>query len=157
MTFQKSLPAPEKFSAQMMRPMKPKVKAPTCLVSCAWLTASVVVIHAADLNAHERNWPAWRGPTGNGLVLHGNPPLEWNEEKNVKWKVKLPGSGHATPIIWENRVFILTAVPATRFHGSLPRPADGNHAMGESAPQGSASPGGPVLEYVQLSVAGHGW
>jgi hypothetical protein len=47
--------------------------------------------------------PQWRGPAGNGLVLHGNPPLEWSEEQNVKWKVPVPGRGHATPIIWEDR------------------------------------------------------
>lgn len=44
-------------------------------------------------------------------MLHGNPPLTWSEEKNVKWKVAIPGRGHATPIIWEDKVFVLTAVP----------------------------------------------
>jgi outer membrane protein assembly factor BamB len=73
------------------------------LVGSAW---------AANPEQYERNWPHWRGPAANGLVLHGNPPLRWAEGKNVKWKVALPGLGHATPVIWEDRIFILTAVPA---------------------------------------------
>ena len=67
---------------------------------------------AANPEQYERNWPQWRGPAANGLVLHGNPPLHWAEEKNVKWKVAIPGLGHATPVIWEQKIFVLTAVPA---------------------------------------------
>jgi outer membrane protein assembly factor BamB len=67
---------------------------------------------AAHSDQYNRNWPQWRGPAGNGLVLHGNPPLHWSEDKNIKWKVAIPGLGHATPIIWENKIFVLTAVPA---------------------------------------------
>ena len=67
---------------------------------------------AADPDQYDRNWPQWRGPAGNGLVLHGNPPLRWSEEINVKWKVPIPGRGHATPVVWEDKIFILTAVPS---------------------------------------------
>lgn len=67
---------------------------------------------AADPEQYERNWPQWRGPAANGLVRHGNPPLHWAEGKNVKWKIAIPGLGHATPVIWEHRIFVLTAVPA---------------------------------------------
>jgi outer membrane protein assembly factor BamB len=66
----------------------------------------------ADREQFERNWPHWRGPDQNGLVLHGNPPLSWAEDKNVQWKVAIPGLGHATPIIWEDKIFILTAASA---------------------------------------------
>ena len=68
--------------------------------------------HGSNSEAYERNWPQWRGPAGNGLVLEGNPPLEWSETQNVKWKVPIPGRGHATPIIWENKIVVLTAVPS---------------------------------------------
>ena len=67
---------------------------------------------AAEPEQYARNWPQWRGPAGNGLVLHGDPPLRWSEEQNVKWKVPIPGLGHATPIVWEDKIFVLTAVPA---------------------------------------------
>jgi len=55
-------------------------------------------------------WPQWRGPEATGFAPKGNPPIEWSETKNVKWKVEIPGKGHATPIIWEDKVFVLTAV-----------------------------------------------
>jgi outer membrane protein assembly factor BamB len=60
----------------------------------------------------EANWPQWRGPLANGIAPNANPPLEWSESKNVKWKVAIPGRGTSTPIIWGDRVFVLTAIPA---------------------------------------------
>ena len=56
------------------------------------------------------SWPHWRGPNGNGLVDRGDPPVEWSETKNIRWKVKIPGMGHATPIVWGDRIFVQTAV-----------------------------------------------
>jgi len=58
----------------------------------------------------EREWPGWRGPLDTGVAPHGNPPVEWSEEKNIRWKIEIPGMGHATPIVWDDRIFILTAV-----------------------------------------------
>ena len=40
-----------------------------------------------------------------------NPPLEWSETKNVRWKVEIPGRGSSSPVVWGDRVFVLTAVP----------------------------------------------
>ena len=59
---------------------------------------------------HKPNWPQWRGPANNGIAPAGNPPLEWNEELNVKWKVKIPGKGHSTPVIWGDQIFLSSAV-----------------------------------------------
>ena len=42
------------------------------------------------------NWHHWRGPNANGLVPDEKPPIEWSESKNVKWKVRIPGSGAST-------------------------------------------------------------
>jgi len=58
------------------------------------------------------NWPQWRGPLANGIAPDANPPLEWSETKNVKWKIAIPGRGTSTPIIWGDRVFVLTAIAA---------------------------------------------
>ena len=55
------------------------------------------------------NWPNWRGPKANGVAPNGNPPTEFSENKNVKWKIKVPGSGSSTPVIWKDEVFILVA------------------------------------------------
>ena len=59
----------------------------------------------------EYNWPQWRGPLGVGVAPAANPPVEWSESKNVRWKIALPGKGHSTPIVWRDHVFITTAVP----------------------------------------------
>lgn len=61
-----------------------------------------------------KNWHQWRGPEATGVAPQGNPPVEWSETKNVKWKVALPGSGSASPIVWGDRVFILTAIKTDR-------------------------------------------
>ena len=58
----------------------------------------------------ENNWAQWRGPYDNGVAPAGNPPLEWSETSNIKWKSEIPGIGHATPIIWENQIILLSAI-----------------------------------------------
>jgi outer membrane protein assembly factor BamB len=42
--------------------------------------------------------------------LSGNPPIEWSEKKNIKWKTRLPGTGHSTPAVWGDNIFITAAV-----------------------------------------------
>jgi outer membrane protein assembly factor BamB len=58
----------------------------------------------------ERNWPQWRGPMATGVAPYGDPPLEWSESKNIRWKVEIPGMGHATPIVWGEMIFVLGAI-----------------------------------------------
>ena len=58
----------------------------------------------------QRYWPQWRGPLASGIAPHGDPPVEWNENKNVRWKIEIPGQGHATPIVWGDTVFVTTAI-----------------------------------------------
>jgi outer membrane protein assembly factor BamB len=56
------------------------------------------------------DWTGWRGPRGDGTTEDA-PPVEWSEEKNVRWKVELTGAGLSTPIVSGERVFLTTAVP----------------------------------------------
>jgi outer membrane protein assembly factor BamB len=65
----------------------------------------------AGAEAALENWPAWRGPTLNGVALKGSPPVSWSETENVKWKVELPGAGSSTPVVWGDKIFIQTAIP----------------------------------------------
>src|SRR5579864_5306025 len=60
------------------------------------------------------NWPQFRGPDASG-VGSGSPPTEWNGEsgKNIRWKTAVPGLGHSSPVIWGDRIFITSAVPAS--------------------------------------------
>ncbi len=71
-----------------------------------------------------RQWPQWRGPLGTGVAPHGDPPVEWAEDRNVRWKLDLPGTGHSTPIIWGRHLFLTTAVP----HGeAVKTPSHSDH------------------------------
>ena len=55
------------------------------------------------------NWPAWRGPTGQGICEETELPLEWSASKNVRWKLPLPAPGNSTPIAWGKRIFLTQA------------------------------------------------
>jgi outer membrane protein assembly factor BamB len=61
------------------------------------------------LVASAENWPAWRGPEGNGYCRERNLPLTWSATENVRWKVPLPGPGNSTPVIWGDRIFLTQA------------------------------------------------
>jgi outer membrane protein assembly factor BamB len=56
--------------------------------------------------AQADNWPAWRGPTGQGECTETNLPLQWSTTENVKWKVAMPAPGNSTPVIWGQKIFI---------------------------------------------------
>src|SRR5690349_17457552 len=96
------------------------------------LAAIVLLMAAATAHA---NWPTWRGPLANGVAPQSDPPLEWSETKNVKWKVKLPGKGTATPVVWGDKVFILTAIAAQK-------PAEAAPAAGTPAGDNRRGGGG---------------
>ncbi|MDB6055767.1 MAG: hypothetical protein JWN25_3290 [Verrucomicrobiales bacterium] len=61
-------------------------------------------------SAFAGNWPAWRGPTGDGITLETNLPIHWSATQNVRWKTALPARGNSTPVVWGERVFVTQAV-----------------------------------------------
>ena len=61
--------------------------------------------------AEPGGWPQWRGPNWNGIA-NGDAPLHWSDTENIKWKAEIPGRGHSSPVIWGDRIFVTTAVPA---------------------------------------------
>jgi outer membrane protein assembly factor BamB len=82
---------------------------PTSLFFSFILLFSFTICSAQNKNEAD-NWSQWRGPLGTGAAIKGNPPTEFSETKNLKWKTAIPGKGHATPIVWENKIVIQTAV-----------------------------------------------
>lgn len=78
----------------------------------------------------EEGWYEWRGEYHRGVVPSGNPPLEWSESNNVKWKAAIPGVGHATPIIRGNQIILLAAVQTDQ----LVESADGQEENQEETP-----------------------
>ncbi len=60
-------------------------------------------------SAPAADWPAWRGPFGDGRCLETNAPTRWSRTENVRWRTALPGPGNSTPIVWGDRIFITQA------------------------------------------------
>ena len=69
----------------------------------------------------EQNWPQFRGPGATGVVEGSPQPVKWDASKqeNVRWKLAIPGLSHSSPVVWGNKVFVMTAVSSgtdqTRF------------------------------------------
>ncbi len=59
-------------------------------------------------------WPRWRGPLGTGEAPEGNPPITWSEKRNIRWKSAIPGGGSGSPIVWGDRIYLLSAVKTDR-------------------------------------------
>jgi outer membrane protein assembly factor BamB len=114
------------------------MKSPSFLATFALASGTVL---AANGNP-SANWPAWRGPQATGVSLSANPPTEWSETRNVRWKTKLPGRGTSTPIIWDDQVFILTAIPAATPTNAVPAEPATQPAVESGRPRGRGGPGG---------------
>ena len=71
---------------------------------------AAIAVCASQPVGFEKNWHHWRGPHATGAASDANPPTTWSETENIRWKVAIPGTGHAAPIIWEDKIFIQTAV-----------------------------------------------
>jgi len=86
------------------------------LLAAALTMASA--LQAASLTSAD--WPAWRGPTRDGLAAPGqNPPTEWSETQNILWKVPLPGRGHSSPTVVGECIYLATADPVKRAQSVL--------------------------------------
>ncbi|HSB10253.1 MAG TPA: PQQ-binding-like beta-propeller repeat protein [Blastocatellia bacterium] len=86
------------------------------LAVCLFVAAAV-----APLSSHatpKSNWSGWRGPEGNGVSTETNLPMDWSSTKNVKWKTPIPGRGHSSPIVWENRIFLTTDIEGDTVPGA---------------------------------------
>jgi len=85
---------------------------------CLLLPISLALFTSLNLSAG--NWPSWRGDlAGSGSTTETNLPLEWDQKKNVVWRIDLPDRGNSTPVIWKNQVFINQAVKDTDFRGVM--------------------------------------
>lgn len=63
---------------------------------------------ALTTDIHAEDWPGWRGPRGDGTSEETNVPVVWSDSQNVAWKTPVPGKGHASPIVWNDRVFVVS-------------------------------------------------
>lgn len=76
-----------------------------------WLLAGVMASSLWN-NVRAENWPCWRGPRGDGTSLEKGLPRQWDGEsgRNIIWKTPVPGVGHASPIVWEDRIFLVSCL-----------------------------------------------
>jgi outer membrane protein assembly factor BamB len=77
----------------------------------ALATGALTLLEASPDTTSEKYWPQWRGPHATGVSKTADPPTEWSETKNIRWKVEIPGRGSASPVVWGDKVFVLSAVP----------------------------------------------
>ena len=122
------------------------------------LSLLLILVSAAQAD----DWPQFRGTTGLGVTPDKNLPLTWGGEKseNVLWKSPLVGEGHASPIVWRDRVYISTV----RWPGGKPDPAvmPEHHVLCYGAADGkllwdTSVPPGPWLRNDFRSGAGGGY
>ncbi|HTK77643.1 MAG TPA: PQQ-binding-like beta-propeller repeat protein, partial [Gemmataceae bacterium] len=77
-------------------------------------SAFVLVTTLGVASARGGDWPQFRGPTGDGHYVGPPIPAEWGPDKNVAWKTAIPGRGWSSPIVWQGRVYLTTAVEQAR-------------------------------------------
>ena len=70
-----------------------------------------VLLSIWPAEARAENWPCWRGPRLDGTSSEKRIPIHWSATSNVIWKTALPGVGHASPVVWEDRIFTVAALP----------------------------------------------
>lgn len=148
--------------------MKSSKKLPIILGSMLLGSLSLT---AADIDPSQQ-WPSWRGPLANGSAPKATPPTEFGEQKNLKWKVTIPGSGTATPIVWGDKIFVQTAIPTGKRANGTPiaaltgsasvmaqpaPPPGGPGGGGRRGPGGPGGPGGGMrgeqpVEVIQFAV-----
>jgi outer membrane protein assembly factor BamB len=97
------------------------------------------------------NWPAWRGPSANGLSSETGLPSTWTKEENVTWKLAMPDRSGATPIIWGDTIFLnvaeadkdslsLWAIDRTKGEVLWKKPLGGGNTMMRKQNMSSPSP-----------------
>jgi len=83
--------------------------------------ALVVLITACSLSrpTSAENWAHWRGPDGNAVAADANPPVRLTDSGNLRWKVPVPGLGSGSPVVWNDRIYVVSAIPVS--DGAIPR------------------------------------
>src|SRR5437867_10099791 len=124
--------------------------------------------------AAAENWPCWRGPRLDGTSVEQEIPIHWSATSNIVWKATLPGSGHASPIVWADKVFTVAALSTQerillcldRNSGKvlwqktvLTAPLEGKHELNSHASSTPATDGELVyvafLDQAQMLVAAY--
>ncbi|MDG2224275.1 MAG: PQQ-like beta-propeller repeat protein [Rubripirellula sp.] len=93
-------------------------------LALALLVVCLKTSFALSDDSFPHNWHQWRGPETNGVSRTAEPPVKWSESQNILWKVAIEGRGTSTPIVWGQKVFVLTAIKTDIKDTSIPDPKD---------------------------------
>jgi len=140
-----------------------------------YILLGLILVAAAPcrLICAAENWPQWRGPLGTGVAAAGDYPIEFSAEKNVAWKVELPGLGTSTPAVWGDQIFVTCGIDSQdgvvsydmkgneRWRKTLGPERAGKHRNGTGSNPSPATDGQRVVVYYKsgtvacLDFAGH--
>jgi outer membrane protein assembly factor BamB len=98
----------------------------------AWLLLAAPVALSA---AAPGGWPGFRGPAANGIAPDPALPVRWSTTERVRWSVGIPGRGWSSPIVWNGRVYVTTAIGSRPFKQPSPG-LYGNDYIAELRAQG---------------------
>ncbi|MEZ5316224.1 MAG: PQQ-binding-like beta-propeller repeat protein [Vicinamibacterales bacterium] len=85
--------------------------------------------------AAPENWPRFRGAGADGLAGDADLPVTWSKTDHVAWTVDVPGRGWSSPIVWNGRVYVTSAISARPFKQPTPG-LYGNDYIAEMRAQG---------------------
>lgn len=124
-----------------------------CIILALWVSDSLILANVSSETQLEKQWHQWRGPHATGVAPHSSPPTEWGPDKNIRWKTEIPGLGHATPIIWDETIFVTTAIKAGKKISSEALTARENQLP--EWRRNSGSPVTHVTKFVTMAINRH--
>jgi outer membrane protein assembly factor BamB len=90
---------------ELSRPNTPQ------FVGRQFIPTAALLLLLATASTPAANWPQWRGPNGDGISPETTVPVKWSATENISWRTPVPGEGHSSPVVWQESVFLTTAVP----------------------------------------------
>jgi outer membrane protein assembly factor BamB len=113
---------------------------------------SILIASLTTVTLFADNWPQWRGPELNGVSRERGLTTTWTQTENVAWKLAMPSRSGATPIVWNDTIFLNVALHPSqgelelwsvdRNSGSVTwkRPLGGGNSMQRKQNMSSPSP-----------------
>lgn len=70
------------------------------------IPAVLLLVTTIVSSATAENWPSWRGPENQGISSEKNLPTQWSADKNIAWRLPMPGAAGSTPVVWDDHIFL---------------------------------------------------
>ena len=70
--------------------------------------ACLVLLIALPTSLQSENWPQWRGAELNNVSNESGLPTQFDQGQNMAWRFPLPGPGGASPVVWNDLIFVTT-------------------------------------------------